>query len=50
MFEEVLCAVLQVLVWNLQSLGELHSHTVSSSFQEEFALALVALLAFEVGE
>lgn len=48
-FREGLCVLLQVLVWKLQSLGKLHSHTVSSSFQEEFALVLVAL-AFEVGE
>lgn len=50
MFGEVLCVVLQVLVWKLQSLGKLHSRTVSSSFQEAFPLVLVALLAFEVGE
>lgn len=49
MFKEIL-VVAQILVWKLQILGKLHSHTVSSSFWEEFALVLVTLLAFEVGE
>lgn len=50
MYRVVVCVVLQVLVWKLQSLEKLHSHSVSSSFQEEFGLVLVTRLAFEIGE